>query len=36
MDGDVDQLLALDALLEKLAAMNDRAARVVECGSSPG
>ena len=30
LDGDVDQLLALDALLEKLAAMNDRAVRVVE------
>jgi len=30
MDGDVDQVLALDALLERLAAMNERAARVVE------
>src|SRR5262245_33725174 len=30
LDGDVDQVLALDALLERLAAMNERAARVVE------
>lgn len=29
-EGDAEQLLALDAILERLAAMNERAARVVE------
>jgi RNA polymerase sigma factor (TIGR02999 family) len=30
-DADVDQVLAIDAALERLAALDDRAARVVEC-----
>jgi RNA polymerase sigma factor (TIGR02999 family) len=30
-DSDSEQLVALDALLERLAALNDRASRVVEC-----
>ena len=30
-DGDMEQVLAVDGLLERLAALDERAVRVVEC-----